>query len=287
MGELLRREPGSAGIQTHASLALANMCARSSGTARDAASAGAIELMLAAHRHHFQDDRLQGNCLLAIARIMESYPASTQRAAQAGTTSRFAEALKQVMHDQHATAHVAGALAQLHTLAFQDDPAQLHAIESLSQLLQRYPASSAAAARIGAATALPEVLRAFPEEAAMQAAASCALGRLFHAQPGYVAVAMDAGAVELLLEALRAHPMEREVQAQVSHTIVLMMHALPASAAAIHEAQGHELLAEAAKMHPEAEDVKGHVSTAFRLLGKFVPALTPFPFAPAESPQSR
>jgi hypothetical protein len=302
--ELLRREPGSAGIQTYASLALANMSARSSGTAREAASAGAIELMLASHRRHCQDDQLQSNCLLAIARIMGICPDCTRRAAQAGTAGRFAEALKQVMHDGNATVHVAGALAQLHILSFQDDPGQLQAIESLSQLLQRYPNCSAAAVRMGATTALLEAMRASqmrsarppndedtdgwqdmrasPEEAAIQAAASCALGRVFQAQPLYVAVAIDSGCAELLLEALRTHPEEKEVQAQVSHTIVSMMQALPASAAAIHQGQGHTLLAEAAKLHPEAEDVKVHVSTAFRLLGKFVPALTPFPFVSAE-----
>jgi len=283
--ELLRREPGSIGIQMYGSLALANLCGRHSGSAQEAAMAGAYELLLAAHRMHLHDATIQGNALLAIARIAGSYPPSAPRAAAAGAVPRFVDALKQVLLDDSATAHVAAALAQLYTLSIRDEPRSLPALEALAQLLHRHPASGAGAVRAGAAEALPSVLQACPEEAVLQAVGSCALGRFILAQPGYATVCVSSGAVELLLLALRMHGGDRRVVVEVSQNIVVLMKALPSTSMSIYAAGGDTLLEEAARRHPEAVDVRQNVTVAFRIFGKRVPDLTPFPFVPAPPPE--
>lgn len=292
--ELLRREPASAGTQMYASLALGNLCARHSGSARDAAMAGACELMLAAHRQHFQDSLVQGYCLLAVARIVESHPASAARAAVAGATPRFADALKtpemlpvdapapSPLLDVEGMAHIAAALAQLYTLAIRNEPSTLPTMEALSELLQRYPVSAAGLVRARVAEALPLAFRTSPDDAALQAAASCVLGHLLLSQPHYAPPMEAAGSVALLLAALRMHPHECEVQSQASNTLSIMMQTLPSAARSIYEAGGDQLLAEAARLHPDSENLRVTISTAFRFLGKFVPELTPFPFVPAE-----
>jgi hypothetical protein len=284
--ELLRREPGSTGIQRHASLALANLCARHSGSAADAAAAGAFELLLASHRHHSEDDIVQGNALLAMARIIESHPPSAARAGIASVTSRFAEALKQGLLDDFATVHVAAALAQLYTFVIRDESPCLPAFENVLQLLQRHPTSSSGAACAGMAEVLPTVLPSCAEEPALLVTASSILGILFSREPPTAASAEAAGVIEILLEALRRHPLDRKVQAQVTNCLAVLIQMLPSSASTIYEAGGDKLIAEALLLHPEAEDVRISVNTASRLLGKFVPALTPFPFVPAELDQA-
>lgn len=279
----------------HASRALANLCARHSGSARDAAMRGACELLLAAYRQHFHDALVQGNALLAVARIIESHPASSARAAGTGVTPLFTKALKRrddddgvetpltLLLDDDGMAHVAAALAQLHTLAISDEPCPLPTISALVELLQRYPASAAGSVRAGAADAFSLLLRTSPQDAALQAAGSCAMGCLLLSQPHYAVVVATSGAVKLLLVALRTHPGELEVQLQASRTLAIMAQTLSSSATAIYEGGGDKLLAEAARLHPHSEDLKVNVSTAFRILGKHVPELPLFPFVPAEA----
>merc|ERR1719162_248669 len=177
--------------------------------------AGACELMLAAHRQHFQDSLVQGYCLLAIARIVESHPASSARATMAGATPRLADALKtpealpldaltpSPLLDADGMAHIAAALAQLYTLAIRNEPSSLPMMEALSDLLERYPVSAAGLVRARAAEALPLAFRTSPNDAALQVAASCALGHLLLSQPLYAPTMVASGSVALLLTALR------------------------------------------------------------------------------------
>lgn len=110
------------------------------------------------------------------------------------------------------------------------------------------------------------------------AIACCALGLVLKAVPSCAQKAHDQNAVRLLVSTMRRYPEDREAQLQASHTLCLLMMGCHASAQKVFEAGGHVLLQEAMSVYPDDRDMKVTVNVAFRILGYYVPELTPFPF---------